>query len=107
MKIYLTIFLLLILFFRVNISYASQDEVVTLDAPSFNRLTVPKTNPEIYSRVNQAGEIISDEDYYDDTEYFKAEEDTSRNKAEQKFQKFVDNVIINNKFNSYTSNFVK
>ena len=103
MKIYLKIFLLLILFFGVNISHASQEDVIILDAPSFNRLTVPKANPEIYSRVNQDGEIISDEDYYDDSDYFRPEEDTSRNKAEQKFQKFVDNVIINNKFNNFTS----
>ena len=82
-------------------------DVIILDAPSFNRLTVPKANPEIYSRVNQDGEIISDEDYYDDSDYFRPEEDTSRNKAEQKFQKFVDNVIINNKLNNFTSNIAK
>ena len=107
MKIYLKIFLLLILFFGVNISHASQEDVVILDAPSFNSLTVPKANPEIYSRVNQDGEVISDEDYYDDSDYFRPEEDTSRNKAEQKFQKFVDNVIINNKLNNFTSNIAK
>lgn len=104
-KFFILFFILTLL--NITSSNASQEEVVTLDAPSFNRLTVPKANPEIYSRVNQDGEIISDEDYYDDTEYFRAEEDTSRNKAEQRFQKFVDNVIINNKFNNYTSNIVK
>lgn len=104
-KFFILFFILTLL--NITYSHASQGDVVILDAPSFNRLTVPKANPEIYSRVNQDGEIISDEDYYDDTEYFRAEEDTSRNKAEQRFQKFVDNVIINNKFNNYTSNIVK
>lgn len=107
MKNYFNLILILVFLWGTNSSFASQEGVVTLETSTFNRLTVPKTNPEIYSRVNQDGEIISDEDYYDDSDYFRPEEDTSRNKAEQKFQKFVDNVIINNKLNNFTSNIAK
>ena len=86
-------------------AYASQYEEVNLNIYETKKLTAPKISSQAFSRVNQDGEIISDDEYYDDSEYFKPEEDTSRNKTEQKFQKFVDNVIINNKLNNYSSKF--
>ena len=101
------LFLLILSIFFVTSScknsFASQFEEVNLNIYESQKLTAPKMNSQVFSRVNYDGEIISDDEYYDDSEYFRPEEDLSRNKAEQKFQKFVDNVIINNKLNNYAS----
>ena len=103
MKKFLLLFTLFLIFYES--AYASQFEEVNLKIYETKKLTAPNINSQAFSRINQDGEIISDEEYYNDSEYFRPEEDTSRNKTEQRFQKFVDNVIINNKFNNYTSNF--
>ena len=102
-KLLFLLILNLLLAFSCECISASQFEEVNLGIYDSKKLTAPKMNSQVFSRVNQDGEIISDEEYYDDSEYFRPEEDISRNKAEQKFQKFVDNVIINNKLNNYSS----
>lgn len=100
---FLLILSLLFLASGNKITSASQFDEVNLNIYETQRLTAPRINNNVFSRINQEGEAISDNEYYEESEYFIPEEDTSRNRTEQKLQKFVDNVIINNKLNSYTS----
>ena len=93
---------LLFLLFFANRSYASE-EVIMLNADNINRLNVPNspTLDYIYSRQNEVKyKNLDDEDIY------YAEEDTSENKALKTFYKFIDDKMINNKLNKFTSSMI-
>lgn len=95
------LFIFLFLFTDV-FSFASQVDTVTLELSGFDEIQVPKTNTNVYSAINQDGEFVSDEDYISNR-YFKPEDDVTDNEKVKQFYRFVDRVIINNKFNEYTS----
>ena len=106
-NIFLLTLSLSIISLTVNEILASQYEEVSLNFSENKQLTAPKTNNYVFSRVNHEGEVITDEDYYENNEYFRPEDDVAESKIEKGFYNFVDKVIINNKLNNYTSNIVK
>jgi len=79
------------------------EEAVVLEASGFNSLKVPETNSMRLERVNQRSEISSLRKY-DDTEYFSTDEEVFEGKAGQVFSKFINDKVINNKLNTFTSN---
>ena len=92
----------LFLLFFANRSYASE-EVIMLNTNDINYLSVPSspTLDYIYSRQNEVQcKNLDDEDIY------YAEENTSENKALKTFYKFIDDKMINNKLNKFTSSMI-
>ena len=90
-----------ILFTGISAIYA--EKAVILETTGFNSLRAPETNQMRLDRVNQQSEYSSLRKY-DNVEYFSVDEEVFDSKAGQVFSKFVNDKVINNKLNSYTSN---
>ena len=89
------IFILFLIFFYTNISYANNIQEVSLQNYDIKTLKTPEINYEKkYS--------IGDEE--DDSEYFfsQEEDDIFENKAGKVFSKFINDRVINSKINTFT-----
>ena len=87
-------------------SFALAEEAVILEPSGFNSLKVPETNSLRLERINQCSEISSLR-RLEDAEYFNADDEVFETKAGQIFSKFVNDKVINNKLNTYSSKIEK
>lgn len=98
----------LVLLFAIFLttSFVLAEEAVILEASGFNSLKIPETSSMRLERVNQRSEISSLRKL-EDAEYFNADDEVFETKAGQVFSKFVNDKVINNKLNTYSSKIEK
>ena len=96
-------FIILLSFIFIGICNANpEDNSVYLQTTNQNQLSAPKTKTDLLNRANSMTKYTSYEDL-EEQEYFEAEKDITDNAAANRFYKFIDNTLINNKFNNFSS----
>ena len=100
-KIFLSI-VFFITSFTIALATESYDAVV-LQPTSFVNLEVPKTPASVFATVNQDYEIVSGKELEDEGTFY-AEDDITDSKVAKTFFKFIDDRVINNKINKFSSN---
>ena len=96
-------FIILLLIASIGVSFAnSKEETVFLQIEKPTSLSLQRTSSTLVENANNLSEYSFIEKN-EDQELFEPEKDVTDNEMANHFYKFVDNVIINNKFNKYSS----
>ena len=80
----------------------SDNDSVFLQVDNQNYLASPKTKQEILDAANRIPQYtVSDK--LEEQEYFEPESDLTDSAATDRFYKFIDKTMVNNKFNNFSS----
>ncbi len=101
MKKYCIVILLLIGFIGTSLANPEESSVL-LDVEKPTYLAPPKSRTELVNAANRVPQYtVSDKS--EEQEFFEPEDDLSDSEAANRFYKFIDNTMINNKFNKFSS----
>ena len=75
------------------------DDVITLQNYSIETLEVPQTLEETLERANDRENFVDEKEY----ELVDSDEDVFENKAGRTLTKFINNRVVNNKLNLFTT----
>lgn len=95
------VILILIIFMGKSLAISDNDSVF-LQVDNQNYLASPKSKQEILEAANRVPQYtVSDK--LEEQEYFDPESDVTDNAVADKFYKFIDRTMINNKINNFSS----
>lgn len=101
MKKFLVIFLLII--FGINISYANNEGVVRLYPTEVNTLRLPESRVAYKASISEDGETLIDTDEIYDYDDEEIEDYAFENKAGKNLEKFLNDRVVNKKFNVFSA----
>ena len=90
---------LLFLTFLLTLNVYAYDDVITLQNYSIETLEIPQTLEETLERTNDRENFVDEKEY----ELVDSDEDVFENKAGRTLTKFINNRVINNKLNLFTT----
>jgi len=90
---------LLFLTFLLTLNVYAYDDVITLQNYSIETLEVPQTLEETLERANDRENFVDEKEY----ELVDSDEDVFENKAGRTLTKFINNRVVNNKLNLFTT----
>jgi len=90
---------LLFLTFLLTLNVYAYDDVITLQNYSIETLEVPQTLEETLERANDRENFVDEKEY----ELVDSDEDVFENKTGRTLTKFINNRVVNNKINLFTT----
>lgn len=99
--------LLILTFLLLNTCCIYAEDIVTLDTSETFKLQYSNINNEL-TTINQDGEIVTEEDFEPANHYYLDKDDEIfEGKLGKIFSKFIDEKIINNKINNFSSSVIE